>query len=59
MLTFSTSRHILRRYDHGAWSEVEGTKVGTVLHVWEIERMDVGQGMYSLTRLLVKRDISL
>jgi hypothetical protein len=43
----------------GARPQGEGTKVEHVLQVPESQRIDVGQGMYSLTRLLVKRDISL
>jgi hypothetical protein len=43
----------------GARREGEETKVEHVLQVPEHQRIDVGQGMYSLTRLLVKRDISL
>jgi hypothetical protein len=43
----------------GARREGEETKVEHVLQVTEDQRIDTGQGMYSLTRLLVKRDISL
>jgi hypothetical protein len=39
--------------------EGEETKVEHVLQVTENQRIDVGQGMYSLTGLLVKRDIIL
>jgi hypothetical protein len=43
----------------GGRQEGEETKVELVLQVPESQRIDTGQGMYSLTRLLVKRDISL